>query len=611
MVLLTVEDLHDICEDARAKADNGKFSLAKALYGTILDQTELYENLGKLDVKERREWWKISKMCQEELELIYEFEAVLKEIPPAVDPPFRSPPPSSARGVKPDEKKGHVALRARPPPLSAPSVKPDEKKGHVTPRERPPPLSVPGGTPQAKSPPFIPKTSNKKTFEPPRRTTPLNLDDFRPPPEDDYLSSLDSLGLTKVKKEMDNEHSERSGTRIQQLKLTPRQPKLTPRLAKSTTPRAVAGGPKSSPPPSARGAPERSTRKYEKPWKKPPPSQDKRRQSGTSDESAFFQYMCPHGDSSPNAELVRQVELNMLEKVPVVTFDSVAGLDGAIKLLKEAVIYPQRIPNFFVGIRSPWKGVLLYGPPGTGKTTLAKAVANCKDTTFMNVSVGSLASKFRGDSERMIRIIFQCARFHAPCTIFIDEIDAIGGERGADSEHEASRRTKSELLTQMDGLHENDSEDEDPEKNKLNVTILAATNRPWDLDGALRRRLEKRIYIPLPDDASRKKAFELNMSKMNCDEDVDYDKLMKKSKGYSCADITSVCRDAAMMPLRHAVSQGLEEDDVVERLTLGNQNISMQDFLNALENVPKSVGTKNLDEFETWTTEYGTKLFGK
>lgn len=133
------------------------------------------------------------------------------------------------------------------------------------------------------------------------------------------------------------------------------------------------------------------------------------------------------------------LEREVIDKNPNVSFDDIAALDDAKEIIKESVLLPLLMPEYFTGIRKPRKGVLLFGPPGTGKTMLAKAVASRGKTTFFNVHSSSLASKWKGDSEKLVRLLFEMARFYAPTTIFIDEIDSLASSRG-EGEHESSRK---------------------------------------------------------------------------------------------------------------------------------------------------------------------------
>ncbi|KAL3969731.1 titin [Sarotherodon galilaeus] len=303
-----------------------------------------------------------------------------------------------------------------------------------------------------------------------------------------------------------------------------------------------------------------------------------------------------------DSDLVDSLERDIVSRNPNVHWNDIADLEDAKKLLREAVVLPMWMPDFFKGIRRPWKGVLMVGPPGTGKTMLAKAVATECGTTFFNVSSSTLTSKYRGESEKLVRLLFEMARFYAPTTIFIDEIDSICGRRGTSDEHEASRRVKSELLIQMDGVG-GALEGDDPSKL---VMVLAATNFPWDIDEALRRRLEKRIYIPLPSAVGRAELLRINLREVDLATDVNLDLIAEKIEGYSGADITNVCRDASMMAMRRRI-QGLSPEEIralsKEELQMP---VTMEDFTLTLKKISKSVSAADLEKYEAWMAEFGS-----
>ena len=208
-------------------------------------------------------------------------------------------------------------------------------------------------------------------------------------------------------------------------------------------------------------------------------------------------------------------------------WEDIAGLEGAKEALKEAVILPTKFPQFFTGKRKPWKGILLYGPPGTGKS-------------FFAMSSSDLVSKWQGESERLVKQMFEMARDKKPSIIFIDEIDSLCTAR-SEGESESSRRIKTEFLVQMDGVG----------NTQGGVLVLGATNVPWELDPAMRRRFEKRVYIALPEPAARAKMFRLNLGDTpNTVTDDEFDELGARSEGYSGSDIAIVVREALMEPLR-------------------------------------------------------------
>lgn len=301
------------------------------------------------------------------------------------------------------------------------------------------------------------------------------------------------------------------------------------------------------------------------------------------------------GDNFELRSLAASIQSEILDTSPEVNWDDVIALDDAKRLLKEAVILPMKYPDLFSGLLVPWRGVLLYGPPGTGKTLLAKAVATEGQTTFFNISASSIVSKFRGESEKLIKVLFELARYHSPSTIFLDEIDSIMGHRGGcggsnaagggggeGSEHEGSRRMKTELLIQMDGLG----------NGRQHVFVLAASNTPWDLDQALLRRLEKRIIVPMPDEATRKELLKSYLSLHACQlEEKDFDVCAQNTEGYNCADIKLLCKEAAMKPVR-SIFKHLEKDTTTTN--------------NKTKGVGKVIGVQSSSCTDTTTRKYNT-----
>lgn len=286
----------------------------------------------------------------------------------------------------------------------------------------------------------------------------------------------------------------------------------------------------------------------------------------------------------------------------------VVGLEGAKSLLREAVVMPARYPQLFKGLTASWGGVLLFGPPGTGKTLLARAVATQTKTTFFNISASSIVSKYRGDSEKLVRVLFDLARWHAPSTVFFDEIDSIMSQRGGSGggqEHEGSRRMKTEVLIQMDGL-----------SSKIEgamVLVLAASNLPWELDVALLRRLEKRVLVPLPDEAARKGMLQSFLDGRG-GQDCLMDEYASKTEGYSGSDLRLVCKEAAMRPVRRLVatleameasSGGQAVPDVeVDRL-MGEHRVAHDDVVQALKGTKPSARLF-ADKYRTWEANFGS-----
>ncbi|CAK9225177.1 unnamed protein product [Sphagnum jensenii] len=247
------------------------------------------------------------------------------------------------------------------------------------------------------------------------------------------------------------------------------------------------------------------------------------------------------GEDPEQAKLRLGLNSAIIREKPNVKWGDVAGLESAKQALQEAVILPVKFPQFFTGKRRPWRAFLLYGPPGTGKSYLAKAVATEADSTFFSISSSDLVSKWMGESEKLVANLFQMAREAAPSIIFIDEIDSLCGTRGEGNESEASRRIKTELLVQMQGVGTQDTK----------VLVLAATNTPYSLDQAVRRRFDKRIYIPLPEVKARQHMFKVHLGDTphNLSE-KDFEDLARKTDGFSGSDVAVAVKDVLFEPVR-------------------------------------------------------------
>jgi SpoVK/Ycf46/Vps4 family AAA+-type ATPase len=307
----------------------------------------------------------------------------------------------------------------------------------------------------------------------------------------------------------------------------------------------------------------------------------------------------------------KQAAQNILNEIVIqgdeVHWDDVAGLEIAKSALKETVVYPFLRPDLFMGLREPARGMLLFGPPGTGKTMLARAVATESKSTFFAISASSLTSKFLGESEKLVRALFSLAKLLAPSIIFVDEIDSLLSSRGGSSEHEATRRIKTEFLIQWSDLQKAAAGRETSDKDKetgdaTRVLVLAATNLPWAIDEAARRRFVRRQYIPLPEDFVRKQQVKTLLSHQKHElSDRDLDRLVALTDGFSGSDITALAKDAAMGPLR-SLGESLLTMTMDEI-----RPIRFEDFQASLRTIRPSVSKQGLKEFEDWAREFGER----
>lgn len=291
-----------------------------------------------------------------------------------------------------------------------------------------------------------------------------------------------------------------------------------------------------------------------------------------------------HGVAKPN----ETIDGMLAYEKPTTRWEDIGGLGEAKREVREAIILPM-ISGKPAFVEVP-RTLLLYGPPGTGKTLLAKAASNTLKANFFEAKTSALLSKYYGESEKTIGLLFEKARKNQPSTIFMDEFDAIMVSRDA-GVHEATRRVISQLLVEIDGFST---------KKDEKVIIIAATNRPWDLDDAMISRFQRKIYVPLPETESRKKIFEIHIRGSSLS-GLTIDDLANMSAGYSGRDIAGICREAIMCMIREQ-NPSLEDLPAaqIEKYVMKYRPLEKSDFEYAFSKVRKTVSTSLIKRYADW-----------
>ena len=282
-------------------------------------------------------------------------------------------------------------------------------------------------------------------------------------------------------------------------------------------------------------------------------------------------------------------------EVPDVKWQDIGGLEAVKQELREAVEWPLKYQGVFAyADATPPKGILLYGPPGTGKTLMAKAAANESEANFISIKGPELLSKWVGESEKGIREVFRKARQAAPCIIFFDEIDAIAPTRGGGfGDSHVTERVISQMLTELDGL-----------EVLTNVVVIAATNRPDIIDPALLRpgRFDRLLYVPPPDQESRKQIIQIHTKKKPLAGDISIDNLATKMDGYTGADIAAVASAAVMLSLREHISKFKDPQEAEKNAK--DLKIHMSHFEDAMRKI-RPLSAQELDMYNRIAERFG------
>ncbi len=300
-----------------------------------------------------------------------------------------------------------------------------------------------------------------------------------------------------------------------------------------------------------------------------------------------------HGSSNVPASGGEMDKLIIKEK-PNVSWSEVIGHDDAKRALREAIVYPTKRPDLFT---LGWpKGILLYGPPGCGKTLLAAASASEIQGDFVNVDAAAVMSKWLGEAEKNVSKLFGMARSYAannnPVILLIDEVDSLLGD--TNNENGGEIRVKNQFLTEMDGIS--------GKGKNTQMYVMAATNKPWNLDWPFLRRFTKRIYIPLPSLEARESLFSLYISKIKIDPSVDLKKLASATEGYSASDIKDICQSTQLQ----IIDEFFEKMDSQKKDISGAQprDITVKDFEDVISRRKPSVSNDMLDRYSKWTKEF-------
>ncbi|XP_076885587.1 uncharacterized protein LOC143535128 isoform X2 [Bidens hawaiensis] len=281
-----------------------------------------------------------------------------------------------------------------------------------------------------------------------------------------------------------------------------------------------------------------------------------------------------------------------------IKFDDIGALEDVKTALHELAVLPMKRPELFSrgNLLRPCKGILLFGPPGTGKTLLAKALATEAGANFISITGSTLTSKWFGDAEKLTKALFSFASKLAPVIVFVDEVDSLLGARGGGFEHEATRRMRNEFMAAWDGLRSKDSQ---------RILILGATNRPFDLDDAVIRRLPRRIYVDLPDADNRMKILKIFLDKENIEPDFDIRGLANATEGYSGSDLKNLCIAAAYRPVQELLDE--EKKGKKCDTTPALRPLNLDDFIQSKAKVGPSVAydAASMNELRKWNEQYG------